>query len=130
MIRRFMRGPPLPLAVVAALFLPIPASANLVSWENGRMVMMSYVPEVLDTGAYYTFDPHFAAGMRYLGLNETDGRTDDVGLVQGNYLVKRWNEPGAQTNIYVTGGAGQASSQHGQHGQQGPGRDGRHRSRL
>ena len=102
--------------VLAFAAIAAPAHANLVSWEDGRMVMLSYIPEMLDTGAYYTFDPQFAAGIRYLGLNETDGRTDDIGMVQGNYLVKRWNEAGAQENVYVTGGMGDASSQFGREG--------------
>lgn len=102
--------PPLPARMRHVLFsiivlLPLASQARPVSFPGGVMAMsmndhmqysqsLSYSPTARDA---------FGANLTYL-------REDDVWLetVSYNRLLKRWNRPGSQANIYLLSGVGAA----------------------
>jgi hypothetical protein len=88
-----------------ALFIILPAMAKPVTWEDGWQIMQMNDPDMNALHVMYTVTPTFSV------QNRADYMRDDdifVGGLQVNYLLKRWNFPQAQGNIYVSGGGGMA----------------------
>lgn len=54
---------------------------------------------------FYTPSPRYSWGLSHEYLRESKA---NMTAVQGNYLIKRWNLPEAQANLYFKGGAGVA----------------------
>jgi hypothetical protein len=82
----------------------LPAEAKPISYLGGTMVMQENDETGSTLSIDYTFDPHFAAGVysKYeIGSNEFYM----VGP-QLNTLLKRWNLPDGQGNIFSMTGAG------------------------
>jgi len=99
-----------------ALVLPIsaffwsvaaPAHAKPLSYVGGTMVMQENDETGHTVTIDYTFNPHFALGVY---SKYEIGGDDDFWMVgpQLNTLIKRWNLPDGQGNIFNMTGAGMA----------------------
>jgi hypothetical protein len=66
---------------------------------------------MLETQAFYAPAYWWSIGPGYMQLTSDDKqKRREIGYAQVNFLVKRWNMPGAQGNIFAFGGAGNARS--------------------
>lgn len=89
---------------ISALFPFRPAYAKPISYADGFMVMQEN-DETGHTLAFdYTITPKFAVGM--YAKKESGGKEFETIGPQANYLVKRWNMPDGQANIFTMTGAG------------------------
>src|SRR5207248_1388201 len=92
--------------LVLNLVVDVPAQGKPLSYVGGMMVMQENDETGNTLSIDYTFDPHFALGLyakRDIGGNDfyTIGP-------QLNTLIKRWNLPDGQGNIFSMSGAGMA----------------------
>lgn len=87
-----------------ALMQPQQAEAKPISYVDGFMVMQENDETGHTLSLDYTIDPKLAVGL-YAKKESGDKDFTTVGP-QVNYLVKRWNFPGAQGNIFSMTGAG------------------------
>lgn len=93
------------LALLPALLIPATANAKPVTWPDGYQIMMMNDQDSNAVHLMYTVTPHLSLQNRTEYMRATDTLT--AGL-QANYLIHRWNLPGAQANIYGGLGAGYA----------------------
>lgn len=101
------RAKTLTVLLIAALFTALsyePAEAKPISYVNGFMVMQENDETGNTLSLDYTIDPKLAVGL-YAKKESGDKDFTTIGP-QVNYLVKRWNMPGAQGNIFSMSGAG------------------------
>lgn len=98
---------------VCALLAATPdmAQARLVSWPEGSMLMTANDSRAYSAMYSYTTDAKTAFGATFEYWREADWQF--YGL-QANRLLKRWNFPDAQANIYAFGAVGGAYSTGGQ----------------
>ncbi|MCG6117229.1 MAG: hypothetical protein MEQ07_03415 [Aquimonas sp.] len=91
-----------------------PAQARPVSYAQGHMLMADHSAE-LDHWSY-TYSPSFrwSGSAGFLRLDDLVG-TDQLELsyVRGSRLLKRWNLPAAQANVFGWVGAGSARTFYG-----------------
>lgn len=81
-----------------------PAEAKPISYVNGFMVMQENDETGHTLNLDYTIDPKLAVGLY---AKKESGEKDFVTVgPQVNYLVKRWNMPDGQANIFSMTGAG------------------------
>jgi DNA-binding transcriptional MerR regulator len=92
------------LAAITSLCLTTQAKAKPISYVNGLMIMQENDETGHTVSLDYTIDPKFAVGM-YAKKESGDKDFFTIGP-QVNYLIKRWNMPGAQGNIFNMTGAG------------------------
>jgi len=69
------------------------------------MVMLGAETDRYDAQANFTFSRHFAVGTSYMQIH-TGGAYANFAFPQLNWLVKRWNNPDSQANVYFYGGLG------------------------
>ena len=83
------------------------AAAHPVSFEGAWQIMLGSTDAVQNLEAYHSYTSQAAFGFHAMRFE--DERDDDLytGL-QHNWLLKRWNMPEAQANIYLGLGAGVA----------------------
>lgn len=93
------------LAVLAAALLAVPAGARPVSWPGGVTVITDLNPVMGSALVHYTPNRHWSLGGRYVRMREEGWQ---LAGPQATWLVRRWNRPAAQANLYVTGMAGAA----------------------
>jgi hypothetical protein len=98
--------PVVPVAVAIVLWAGSPSQAKPLSYVGGTMVMQENDETGHTLAVDYTFDPHFALGL--YAKYERGG--DDFWMAgpQLNILIKRWNLPDGQGNIFNMTGAGMA----------------------
>jgi hypothetical protein len=94
------------LLLCLVLAVPQPARAKPLSYVGGTMVMQENDETGYTLTIDYTFNPHFALGV--YSKYEIGG--NDFWMVgpQLNTLIKRWNLPDGQGNIFSMTGAGMA----------------------
>ncbi|MBI1274515.1 MerR family transcriptional regulator [bacterium] len=93
------------LAVAIASFsLPGEAESKPISYVDGFMVMQENDETGHTLSMDYTIDPKLALGL-YAKKESGDKDFTTIGP-QVNYLVKRWNMPDGQANIFSMTGAG------------------------
>lgn len=81
----------------------VPAHAKPLSYVGGTMVMQENDETGHTLSIDYTFDPHFALGV--YSKYEINGNEFWMAGPQLNTLIKRWNLPDGQGNIFsMTGG--------------------------
>lgn len=88
---------------------PIPAKAHPVAFAKSTAIMLESDPGRTDFQLFYSFDYWLATGATYTRLTQKhDLHNMDIHVVtpQLNLLVKRWNRPSSQANLYATGGYG------------------------
>lgn len=109
MARRIRRVGWMCLGVWLAGLVPV-AQARLVSWPDGWMAMTANDAREYSAMLSYTFDPKTAVGYTFEYWQEGEWQFH---AVQVNRLLKRWNFPDAQANIYALGAFGGAYSTRG-----------------
>jgi hypothetical protein len=80
------------------------AEAKPLSYVGGTMVMQENDETGNTLSIDYTFDPHFALGL--YAKRERGGQEFHTIGPQLNTLIKRWNMPDGQGNIFAMTGAG------------------------
>ncbi len=91
------------LMLITGLFA-YKAEAKPISYVKGFMVMQENDETGSTLALDYTFNPKYALGL--YAKKENGGKEFETIGPQFNYLVKRWNLPGAQGNIFSMTGAG------------------------
>ena len=84
----------------------VPAPAKPISYVGGTMVMQENDETGNTLSVDYTFDPHFALGL--YAKRDIGGKEFYTIGPQLNTLLKRWNLPDGQGNIFAMTGAGAA----------------------
>ena len=97
----------LPMILAAALILSVPslAQAKPISYVGGTMVMQENDETGHTISLDYTFSPNYAIGL--YAKKEAGGKNDMTTVgPQLNTLIKRWNLPDGQGNIFNMTGLG------------------------
>ncbi len=86
------------------------ALAKPIAFSHGTTVMAEYGAGTMKEAQVFYAPKYFLSlGPGYLELeSDIDHRRREITYARVNYLVKRWNMDGAQANVFVWGGAGQA----------------------
>lgn len=92
------------VAALAALG-STPAATRPVSYPGGVTLMQEFDPMMASVLLHYTPNRHVSLGGRYTRMREEGW---SLAGPQATWLVKRWNMPASQANLYVTGMAGAA----------------------
>lgn len=106
-MKRFFALP----AVAALLFAGPPANAKPIAFQNGWTAMAEYGAGTMsEAQTYYAPQFSYSIGAGHLRLDADDGHfSRDITYVRTNALLKRWNLPKAQANIFAFGGLGRAT---------------------
>ncbi len=101
---------PMACACALALFTP-PLLAKPIAYAGGTTAMAEYgAGTMTEAQAFYAPRAWWSAGVDVLELHSADNRKSrHIQFVRANLLLKRWNLPGAQANVYAWGGLGQAT---------------------
>jgi hypothetical protein len=86
-----------------ALLAPLGAEARPVSYPGGWTGMVSRDADRDDLVLHYSPTARYAVGYR-AEYDRTDNST--MHSLFSNYLLRRWNNPQSQGNIYLHGGVG------------------------
>ena len=97
---------PFYLLLASIISLASPAQGKPLSYVGGTMVMQENDETGHTLTVDYTFDPHFALGL--YSKYEIGGNEFWMAGPQLNTLLKRWNLPDGQGNIFGMTGAGMA----------------------
>lgn len=82
------------------------AAAHPVAFQGANQVMFGGMESVQMAQYYHSYSPTSAVGFHGLRFND---EADETYLgAQHNWLLKRWNLPEAQGNVYVAASAGAA----------------------
>jgi hypothetical protein len=92
------------LLLCLVLAVAQPARAKPLSYVGGTMVMQENDETGYTLTIDYTFNPHFALGV--YSKYEIGGNDFWIAGPQLNTLIKRWNLPDGQGNIFSMTGAG------------------------
>jgi hypothetical protein len=94
-----------------ALHAPARAHAKPIAFANGTTIMAEYGAGTMIEGqAFYAPTYWLSLGGGYVRFDsDITPRTRDIAYVRANYLLKRWNLPSAQANVFVWGGLGSAT---------------------
>jgi hypothetical protein len=84
----------------------LPAPAKPLSYVGGTMVMQENDETGNTLTADYTFNPHFALGL--YAKRDIGGKEFYTLGPQLNTLIKRWNLPAGQGNVFSMTGVGMA----------------------
>lgn len=99
------------LTMVLASALPLATQAKPIAFADGTTVMHERNTNMLESQAFYAPTYWWSAGPGYLRLTSDDKlKQRDISYLQLNYLVKRWNMPAAQANVFTYGGVGTSRS--------------------
>ena len=93
------------------LLPPMLATAKPIAFAKGTTVMAEYGAGTMNEAQLF-YAPHYwySVGGGWLELTSEDGsRQRHVTYLRGNLLLKRWNLPGAQANVFAWGGLGRAT---------------------
>lgn len=93
------------LVLILLVNLGNTASAHPVPYKGALGVMTWNQPFLSDEWITYSFRPDAAIAARHMRMETAEGRSDFF-APQLNFLVKRWNLPAAQANIYAYGSYG------------------------
>jgi hypothetical protein len=100
------------IAFSTLLFALPKAQAHPVFYADGWGLMMWNSPEKTEFYGAYTLSHRFAVGGRYFGFRDLETLstypTENYYLAQTAFLLKRWNAPASQGNIYLQLGGGAA----------------------
>ena len=95
---------------LCAGLLPGLALAKPIAFQDGTSLMLEYgAGSMLEAQAFYAPRYWWSAGGGLLRLEEENGAfSRDIAYTRANLLLKRWNLPGAQGNVFASGGLGAA----------------------
>jgi len=96
---------------LALLALSPLAMAKPIAFARGKTVMAEYGAGTMNEfQAFYAPTYWSSVGVGWTELQSIDGtKRRSFTYLRGNLLAHRWNLPGAQANVFVWGGLGQAS---------------------
>jgi len=80
--------------------------AHPVTYQDGRVLTSSFDGHRLDILGSYSYTHRDAIGLSYSRLRDRAGEQNYFLVPRISHLLKRWNMPAAQANIYLWGGAG------------------------
>lgn len=91
--------------------LPLLATAKPIAFAKGTTVMAEYGAGTMNEVQLFHAPRYwYSTGGGWLELSSEDGRKQrHVAYLRGNLLLKRWNLPGAQANVFAWGGFGRAT---------------------
>ncbi|HKP01831.1 MAG TPA: hypothetical protein VJU77_00585 [Chthoniobacterales bacterium] len=94
------------LTILLTTFISRGAEAKPLSYVGGTMAMQENDETGHTLSVDYTFDPHFALGL----YSKDEINQDEFWMVgpQLNTLLKRWNLPDGQGNLFLMTGGGEA----------------------
>lgn len=96
---------------ILLLLLPLAAAAKPIAFQGGSTLMTEYGAGTMQEAQGF-FAPRYwvSFGAGHLRLDAEDDRfSRDISYVRGNLLLKRWNLPAAQGNVFAYGGLGRAT---------------------
>jgi hypothetical protein len=103
---------PFPSAALAVLvaIAAVPVIAKPIAFQDGWTVMAEHgTNTMLEAQVFYAPRSWWSGGLSFTKLMADDRSFErEVPSVQLNYLVKRWNLPNAQGNVFAWGGIGSA----------------------
>ena len=82
-----------------------PAQARPVSYPGGWTIMQMNDLDTNSLHIHYSPTAKYSLGWRHDYLRDAESHMDTG---QINYLIKRWNAPASQANLYLKSGAGVA----------------------
>jgi hypothetical protein len=86
------------------------ALAKPIAFARGYTVMTEYgAGSMLEAQAFYAPSYRYSLGISALRL-QNSAATRDQTVLRANYLLRRWNLPTAQGNVFVYGGIGSAQT--------------------
>ena len=93
------------------LLPPMLATAKPIAFAKGTTVMAEYGAGTMNEAQlFYAPRYWYSVGGGWLELTSEDGSMQrHVAYLRGNLLLKRWNLPGAQANVFAWGGLGRAT---------------------
>jgi len=91
--------------LTGVLLMPAAAEARPVSYPEAWTVMLRNDAYQNSAHVHYTFDTNYSLGLRV--RYDSDGDFTFTGA-QLNRLIKRWNKPNSQANVYGRFGIGKA----------------------
>lgn len=103
---------PKPWAAIWLLgLMPLAVSAKPIAFAKGTTFMIERGAGTMDEiQLFYAPRYWYSVGGGWVELDSKDGgKQRHIAYVRANLLAKRWNMPGAQANIFVWGGLGQAT---------------------
>ena len=77
--------------------------ANPVIYQDGKMIDMTIDSKAMDVEYFYSLTSQMSVGYRYFQIAS---EASPMHIVQTNVLLKRWNEPDTQANVYIMTGLG------------------------
>ena len=91
--------------------LPVMAAAKPIAFARGTTLMAEYGAGTMDeVQVFYAPRYWYSVGGGLLALDSEDGdKQRHIGYLRGNLLAKRLNMPGAQANVFLWGGLGNAT---------------------
>ena len=95
----------LTLLTIALLSLSVTAEARPVSYPSGWTVMIKNDFDSNSSHIHYSPTKDYSIGWRHEYLRDPKAHMD---VLQVNTLLKRWNAPASQGNLYFKTGAGVA----------------------
>jgi len=98
-------------AMALLSLLPMLGMAKPIAFAKGTTVMAEYGAGTMnEVQLFYAPRYWYSVGGGWLELTSADGSQQrHVTYLRGNLLVKRWNLPGAQANVFAWGGLGRAT---------------------
>lgn len=91
------------LLPILIFIMAAPAQARDVSYAGGWTLMLHNDATINAAHLHYSPTASYSLGWRHEYLRGPDAHMDAVQL---NWLVKRWNNPKSQANLYLKSGAG------------------------
>jgi hypothetical protein len=98
---------PFYLLLTSMISIALPAQGKPLSYVGGTMVMQENDETGHTLSIDYTFDPHFALGL-YSKYEINQSHEFWMTGPQVNLLLKRWNLPEGQGNLFAMTGVGEA----------------------
>lgn len=94
------------LVLMLCLLMGHSLKAHPTSFKGSWMIESKFSQPMTEIGIGYGLSSHYALWVKTMGfpmLNQ-----DKIGLIQMNHLIKRWNAPESQGNLYIGLGGGRA----------------------
>lgn len=98
------------LLLCAGLLVQSGAWAKPIAFQDGTTLMYEFGGGTMqEAQAFYAPRYWWSLGGGYVRLDEEDDKfSREIAYARANLLVKRWNLPAAQANIFAWGGVGSA----------------------
>ena len=88
--------------IFSAIFFGNNLSAHPVAWKKAKIGEAVVSTHITELKLYYSRTNKHAFGIHYIDFKSLS----ELMMLQNNVLLKRWNAPGAQANVYLKSGLG------------------------